>query len=56
MRNVSEKSCKEKQNTHFMFNNLFFYDLAVYEIMWKIFLTGQATDDDMAPANCMPDA
>ena len=24
MRNVSDRSCREKQNTHFMFNNLFF--------------------------------
>jgi len=37
MRNVSDKSCRENQNTHFMFNNLFFPEnRAVYEIMWKI--------------------
>jgi len=23
MRNISDKSCKENQKTHFMFNNLF---------------------------------
>jgi len=32
-------SCRENQNTHFMFNNLslffFFENRAVYEIMWK---------------------
>jgi hypothetical protein len=35
MRNVSDKSCKENQNTHFMFNNFFLKNHAVYEIMWK---------------------
>jgi len=25
MRNVSDKSCRENQNTHFMFSNFFFY-------------------------------
>jgi len=34
MRNVSYKSCREKQNTHFVFSN-FFENRAVYEIMWK---------------------
>jgi hypothetical protein len=33
MKNVSEKSCRETQNT-FMFN-FFFENRAVYEIMWK---------------------
>jgi hypothetical protein len=35
MRNVSNKSCRENQNTHFMINNFFFENRAVYEIMWK---------------------
>ena len=34
-RNVSDKSCRENQNTHFMFNNLVTENRAVYEIMWK---------------------
>ena len=25
MRNVSDKSCKENENTHFIFNGLFFF-------------------------------
>jgi hypothetical protein len=29
------KSCKENQNTHFVFNNFVPYNRAVYEIMWK---------------------
>ena len=36
MRNVSDKSCIETQNTHFVFNNPFFSeDRAVYEVMWE---------------------
>jgi hypothetical protein len=37
MRNVSDKSCRENQNTHFMFSNFVVVveNLAVYEIMWK---------------------
>ena len=35
--NVSDKSCRENQNTHFVFDNVFFFfeNRAVYEIMWK---------------------
>ena len=36
MINVSDKSCREAQNTHFMFNSFFFFEnRAVYEIMRK---------------------
>jgi hypothetical protein len=35
MRNVSDKSCKENQHTHFLFSNHFKVNRAVYEIMWK---------------------
>jgi len=35
MRNVSDKSCTENQNTHFVFSNIFFENRAVYEIIWK---------------------
>jgi hypothetical protein len=37
MINVSDKSCTENQNTHFVFSNVFFENCAVFEIMWKIF-------------------
>jgi len=33
MRNISDKSCREKQK--FIFNNIFSENHAVYEIMWK---------------------
>jgi hypothetical protein len=32
MRNVSRKCCRENQNTHFIFNNFFVENRAVYEI------------------------
>ena len=35
MRNVSDKSYRENQNTHFVFNNFTFENPAVYEIMWE---------------------
>jgi hypothetical protein len=34
MRNVSNRNCRENQNTHFVFSNIF--DKSdVYEITWK---------------------
>jgi hypothetical protein len=35
MRNVSNQSFKENQNTHFIFNNLSPEERADYERMWK---------------------
>jgi hypothetical protein len=35
MGNVLDKSCRENQNTHFMFNNFFSENCTVYEIMSK---------------------
>jgi hypothetical protein len=35
MRDVSDKSRTENQNTHFMFNNIFSESGAVYEIIYK---------------------
>jgi len=34
MKNVSDKRCRENQNTHFMFSTFFFENRTVYE-MWK---------------------
>ena len=36
MRNLSDKSCRENRNTHFMFNNFFFENIVPYEIMLNI--------------------
>jgi len=35
MRNVSGKSCRENQNTYFIFSDIFSEKCAVFEIMWK---------------------
>jgi hypothetical protein len=35
IRNVSDESCRETQNTHFVFSNFFSKNRAVYEIMWE---------------------
>ena len=35
MRNISYKICRESQNTHFMFNDFFYENRAVYELIWK---------------------
>ena len=57
MKNVSDKICRENQNTHFMFNNFFFAEnRAVYEIMWKSgSRAGPTKDDNMAHAHCLLD-
>jgi len=47
MRNVSDKSCRENPNTHFMFNNFFFQNCAFYEIMWKYLLRSDGTNDNI---------
>jgi len=32
---MSDKSCRENQNTHFVSSNIFFKNRTVYKIMWK---------------------
>ena len=53
MRNVSDKSCRENQNTHFMFNNVFFNIVPCTRYMEKHCTAGQGTVDNMAQAQCM---
>jgi len=48
MRNVSNKSFREHQNTHFMFSNLCDY-------VEKCFCAREATEDNMANVCCMLD-
>ena len=56
MRNVSHKSCRGNQNTHFAFRNFFFFwkSYRLSENMEKYCGVGQATGDSMAHAHCMP--
>jgi hypothetical protein len=35
MKNVSDKCCGETLNTHFILNDVFIKNRAVYEIIWK---------------------
>jgi hypothetical protein len=36
MRNISDNSCKETENSHFRFDNIFFYENGViYDLRWK---------------------
>jgi len=47
IRNVSDESCTENQNTHFMFSNFFFSpgeSYCLYEIVRKYARARQATD------------
>jgi hypothetical protein len=54
MRNVSDKSCKENQNTHFMHSVILFSEIrAMCEIMEKYGTARKTTDDKMAQALCM---
>jgi len=48
MRNVTDKRCRENQNTRFVFSNFFSKNCAVYEILWKNMVTArQFTDDNV---------
>ena len=47
MRNVSDKICRENQNTHFMFNKFFSENRAVYEIIWKNIIEPDRTHDNI---------
>ena len=59
MRNVSGKSCRENQNTRFVFNNFcfFFENHAVYEVTWKNIaeLDGHRCQYNNAHGLCMLD-
>jgi hypothetical protein len=54
MRNVSDKRCRENQNTHFVFNNFFSKNVPFMRYVEKYFRAGQVTDDNMVHAHCMP--
>ena len=54
MRNVSNKSCTENQNTNCMIHNIFHKNRAVCEIMMKNVVPPDAADDNMG-ARCTLD-
>ena len=48
MSNVSDKSCRENQNTHFLFNKFFFRkSCRLWDNVEKCDTAGQATDDNI---------
>ena len=47
MTNVSDKSCRENQNTQFMLNKYFSETRAVYEMIWKYGEARHATYDSI---------
>jgi len=50
IRNVSDESCRESQNTQLVCNFLFGKSCR-FEILWKKYrIAGQVTDDNMAHA------
>jgi hypothetical protein len=51
-----KKSCRENQNTRFMFKNFFFRkSCRLWDNIEKYCIAGQAKDDNMAHAHCMLD-
>jgi len=56
MKNVSDKSCGENQNTRFMFSNIFFpKNVPLEGNVEKHCRAGLARDDQMEHAHCMLD-
>jgi hypothetical protein len=54
IRNVSDESCRENQNTHFVCSTFFPPEIcAVGNNVGKYSRAGQATDGDMAHARCV---
>jgi hypothetical protein len=55
VRNVSDRSYRENQNTNFMSNNFFSKIVGFLGIVEKFFRAGQATDHNTAHAHCLLD-
>jgi hypothetical protein len=57
MRNISDKSCRENQNTHSFAQYIFLENCAFFFLdnVEKYRRAGEATDDNMAHAHCMLD-
>ena len=55
MRNVSDKSCRENQNTHFVFSNFVQKSYRLRENVKKYCRAGQGADDNRAHMHSMLD-
>jgi hypothetical protein len=54
MGNVSDKSCRGNQNTHFVISNFFFRkSCRLLDNAETFYRAGQATDENMAHVQCM---
>jgi hypothetical protein len=55
VRNISDQLCRKKQNTHFVFSEVFFEKHFVFSLdnVEKYFRTGHAADDNMVHELCM---
>jgi len=53
MKNVSNESCGENQNTNFVLNNVFPKNVPLWGNVEKYCTAGMARDDQMAHAHCM---
>jgi len=50
MRNISDKICRENQNTYF---TIFFFKRKTWDNLEKYCTGGRATDDNKAHAHCI---
>jgi hypothetical protein len=55
MRTISDQSCRENQNTYFVFDNFLSENRALYEIMWKKYVWARKATNNTAHAIIMPD-
>jgi len=55
MKNISDNSCRENQNTHFIFNNKFRKSCRLWDNVEKYFRAGQTTNYNTGHAHCMVD-
>ena len=56
MRNVSDKSCRENQNTHFVFSNFIPKIVRLWDNVEKFCTARHATGDNMRFASCITKA
>ena len=55
MKNVSDKSYRQNQNTHFMLNNFFWKSCCLWDNVEKCCRARYGTDDKMGHLHCMLD-
>jgi len=56
MRNISDKVCRQNQNTYFIFNNFFFRkSFRLWDNVEKYCRAGQSAFDEIAHAHCILD-